>query len=73
MTTRVLLVIAALMCAMLGNATSARAQGQSNWTQAGMLTCTVDPSIGFLIFGHQSMRCRFVQNPPLPPQLCDGC
>ena len=72
MTTRVLLVIASLMCVTLAGATSARAQGQSSWTQAGMLTCTVDPSIGFLIFGHQSMRCRFVPNSPLPPQLYDG-
>jgi len=34
-----------------------------------MLTCRLNPSIGFVIFGHQTMECRFVQNPPLPPQL----
>lgn len=73
MTTRALLTIASLMCAMVGvGENPAKAQGQPTWTQAGMLTCTVDPSIGFLIFGHQSMRCRFVPNSPLPPQLYDG-
>ena len=34
------------------------AQSQS-WAQAGMLTCNLNPSIGFVIFGHQSMECKF--------------
>jgi hypothetical protein len=42
------------------------------WTQVGMLTCKLNPSIGFVIFGHQTMECRFVPNPPLPPQLYEG-
>src|SRR5437879_2744422 len=50
---------------------SAQAQPKT-WTQVGMLTCRLNPSIGFVIFGHQSMECRFVQNPPLPPQLYEG-
>jgi Protein of unknown function (DUF992) len=29
------------------------------WTQAGMLNCRLNPSIGFVIFGHQSMECYF--------------
>jgi hypothetical protein len=29
------------------------------WTQAGVLRCTLNPSVGFVIFGHQSMECRF--------------
>jgi len=37
-----------------------------------MLTCKLNPCIGFVIFGHQSMECRFVQNPPLPVQLYEG-
>src|SRR5258708_10511589 len=37
-----------------------------------MLTCKLNPSIGFVIFGHQSMECRFVQNPPLPTQAYEG-
>jgi hypothetical protein len=36
----------------------ALAQPQS-WTQAGMLRCNLNPSIGFVIFGHQSMECNF--------------
>ena len=52
-------------------ATTVRAQPKT-WTQVGMLTCRLNPSIGFVIFGHQSMECRFVQNPPLPPQLYEG-
>jgi len=31
----------------------AQAPGQ-NWTQSGMLSCKLNPSIGFVIFGHQS-------------------
>ena len=31
------------------------AQAPPSWTQAGMLRCVVDPSIGFIIGGHQSM------------------
>ena len=62
-----------LATALLMNllATSAHAQPKT-WTQVGMLTCRLNPSIGFVIFGHQSMECRFVQNPPLPPQLYEG-
>ena len=37
-----------------------------------MLTCKLNPSIGFVIFGHQSMECRFVQIPPFPPQAYEG-
>jgi hypothetical protein len=37
-----------------------------------MLTCRLNPSIGFVIFGHQSMECRFTQNPPFPPQAYEG-
>ena len=48
------------------------AQAPKTWTQVGMLTCKLNPSIGFVIFGHQSMECRFVQNPPFPVQLYEG-
>jgi hypothetical protein len=37
-----------------------------------MLTCRLNPSIGFIIFGHQSMECRFAQKPPFPPQAYEG-
>src|SRR5260370_24161636 len=50
----------------------AKAQTPATWTQVGMLTCKLNPSIGFVIFGHQSMECRFVQNPPFPVQFYEG-
>jgi len=37
-----------------------------------MLTCKLNPSIGFVIFGHQSMECRFTQNGRFPPQAYEG-
>lgn len=42
------------------------------WTQSGMLSCKLNPSIGFVIFGHQSMECRFVPSVPGPPQFYEG-
>jgi ABC-type amino acid transport substrate-binding protein len=53
-------------------AAPAGAQSPRSWTQAGMLRCVVNPSIGFIIAGHQSMECRFTQNPPIPPQAYEG-
>jgi hypothetical protein len=32
---------------------------QTTWTQAGTLTCRLNPSVGFVLFGHQSMECKF--------------
>jgi len=49
----------------------AQAQAPANWTQTGMLNCRVNPSIGFIIAGHQSMECRFTQT-GLPPQAYEG-
>lgn len=49
----------------------AQAPGQ-NWTQSGMLRCKLNPSIGFVIFGHQSMECRFAPSLPGTPQIYDG-
>lgn len=48
-----------------------QAQTQQSWTQAGALTCNLNPSIGFVIFGHQSMECRF-QPVSGPVQAYDG-
>jgi hypothetical protein len=50
----------------------ADAQAPPSWTQAGMLTCRLNPSIGFIIAGHQSMECRFNLNGPYPPQAYEG-
>ena len=52
---------------------SASGQAPGNWTQVGMLTCKLNPSIGFIIAGHQSMECRYVAgNPADPPQAYQG-
>jgi hypothetical protein len=48
-----------------------QAQTPPSWTQVGMLTCRLNPSIGFVIFGHQSMECTLAQN-ALPPQRYEG-
>jgi hypothetical protein len=56
---------------VLSFAASASAQAP-NWTQAGMLTCKLNPSIGFIIAGHQSMECRFVPSNNTPPQAYEG-
>jgi len=53
-------------------AAPASAQTAQPWTQIGMLTCRVNPSVGFIIAGHQSMECRFVPNPPEVPQAYQG-
>src|SRR5260370_39567861 len=68
-TLRSLLFAAALLATI--HAANAEAQ-PATWSQVGMLTCKLNPSIGFVIFGHQSMECRFVQNPPLPVQFYEG-
>jgi uncharacterized protein DUF992 len=52
-------------------AEAASAQAPS-WTQVGMLTCKLNPSIGFIIAGHQSMECRFVPSTNSPPQAYEG-
>ena len=50
----------------------ADAQSPPSWTQAGMLRCKVNPSIGFIIAGHQSMECSFTPNGLNPPQAYEG-
>lgn len=67
--TQVIATVAFGLCAI--EAATAQA-APASWTQAGMLTCRLNPSIGFVIFGHQSMECRFVQNPPFPVQFYEG-
>jgi Protein of unknown function (DUF992) len=53
-------------------AAPATAQTPKTWTQAGMLTCKLNPSIGFIIAGHQSMECRYVPSDGSPPQAYEG-
>jgi hypothetical protein len=46
---------------------------QQSWTQVGALTCTVDPSVGFILVGHQPMQCTYAPSlAPAPPQYYDG-
>ena len=52
--------------------TPASAQSGKPWTQVGMLTCRLNPSIGFVIVGHQSMECRYVPSAGGPAQGYDG-
>ena len=42
----------------IGASDSSQLSGQ--WTQVGMLRCTLNPNIAFTITGHQSMECWFV-------------
>ena len=49
-----------------------QAQVLASWTQAGMLTCKLNPSIKLVIFGHQPMECQFTQNGRIPPQAYEG-
>lgn len=50
------ILLAIFAATALGVGPSAQAQ---TWVQAGMLKCQLNPSIGFVIFGHQSMECSF--------------
>jgi Protein of unknown function (DUF992) len=54
-------------------AVPATAQAPPTWAQVGSLMCKVNPSIGFIIVGHQPMECTYT--PTLvaaPPQYYDG-
>jgi Protein of unknown function (DUF992) len=48
------------------------AQAPQSWTQAGVLSCKVNPNVGFIIAGRQSLECQFTPNTPDPPQAYDG-
>jgi hypothetical protein len=67
------LLAAFALAAMIFAPAAASAQ---SWTQIGALSCQVDPNVGFIIVGHQSMRCTYEPaqtNPPQgPPQFYDG-
>jgi hypothetical protein len=50
----------------------AAAQAVQSWTLVGRLDCQVDPNVGFTIVGHQSMRCLFTPNAPIPSEVYAG-
>ncbi len=65
-----LLIVAAL--ALVALASPARTIAQPSWTQVGVLTCRLNPTIGFVIAGHQSMECSYQPAGPFPPQPYQG-
>jgi hypothetical protein len=61
------------ICALAASAVApAQTQSQGAWIQAGVLTCKLNPSIGFIIAGHQSMECRFQPAGPYSSQAYEG-
>ena len=54
----------------IGASNSSQSSGQ--WTQVGMLRCTLNPNIGFTITGHESMECWFTPKSADPPQAYQG-
>ena len=63
------LIVAALALVAMTSPTRTKAQ---SWTQIGVLTCRLNPSIGFVIAGHQSMECNYQPAGPFPPQPYQG-
>lgn len=64
------LIVSALALVALALPTWTKAQPA--WTQVGVLTCRLNPSIGFVIAGHQSMECNYQPAGPFPPQPYQG-
>ena len=54
----------------IGASDSSQSSGQ--WTQVGMLRCTLNPNIAFTITGHESMECWFTPKSADPPQAYQG-
>jgi Protein of unknown function (DUF992) len=67
---RYVLVVGLLFAATV--AAPAEAQAPGAWTQAGVLKCRLNPSIGFIIVGHQSMECKFESGEGYPAQAYEG-
>jgi hypothetical protein len=67
---RHLLLFAILAVAIYSS--PAAAQAPQPWPQVGVLSCKVNPNVGFVIVGRQSLECQFAPNTPDPPQAYDG-
>jgi len=65
-----LLLVALALAATLAEPVAA--QAPQSWTLVGSLDCKVDPNVGFTISGHQSMRCLFTPNAPIPSEAYAG-
>jgi Protein of unknown function (DUF992) len=48
------------------------AAGQAPGIKAGMLACTLAPSIGFIVGSRQTMTCQFTPDGPFPPEAYIG-
>ena len=48
------------------------AVGETSNVKAGVLTCKLSPSIGFIIGSHQTMQCQYTPNNPHPPESYTG-
>jgi uncharacterized protein DUF992 len=72
------MLLVTLILAALAASADAQTPGPSPvpspaaWTQVGVLTCKLNPSIGFIIAGHQSMQCNYASAASGPPQAYEG-
>ena len=68
------ILLVTLVLAALATRADAQAPVPSpaGWTQVGVLTCKLNPSIGFIIAGHQSMQCNYAPASSGPPQAYEG-
>ncbi len=68
------ILLVTLVLAALATRADAQAPVPSpaGWTQVGVLTCQLNPSIGFIIAGHQSMQCNYAPASAGPPQAYEG-
>jgi hypothetical protein len=72
------MLLVTLVLAALAAPAGAQAPGPSpvpspaGWTQVGVLTCKLNPSIGFIIAGHQSMQCNYAPAGSGLPQAYEG-
>jgi len=69
-----LVVITAIVSTIgISQVTPTRAQTTPQpWAQVGGLSCKVNPSVGFVIAGRQSLECVFTPSDRTPPQSYDG-
>ncbi|HZP75394.1 MAG TPA: DUF992 domain-containing protein [Pseudolabrys sp.] len=69
--------LAAMLALAATLSLSAQAQApDGRWVQAGLLSCKVNPSVGYVIVGHQSLECLYTPSPDMaattPVQNYDG-
>jgi hypothetical protein len=60
--------IMATMAALVALSVFSPSAEAQQGTKIGTLTCSISPSIGFIIGSQQRMACRFVPDGPYPPE-----